>query len=1110
MKHTCAFSLLFLMLLLCACTSEQHEDERTEFIHQLNEKAYHYHYIDLDSTKYYTQKVLSQKDANESQRTEAMNHRAFVLYEEMYYDSALVVLQNIHRSSRNQIELLCADVMCMKIAQRVGEGKDFFTARHKAEQRIKRIREAESTLPSHALLRYYYALSEFYIVSSTYFYYLGQDSMAVEQMNALQPLMQASKDTAQWLYNNYMLGSGGLIMGDKEEVTVKEFDYLLRTFSVASARGYRYFRANTLQSLASMLADTTRLNYLKQDRRSELEYLLNLPICEQSSLSPALSLAYAALDDFENYGDLFQSACALRTLGEVYFQSENYAGALDNFDSALFLVEEQNDRSEQRLPQWMAGIRQQLSLTYSALGDSINAAENRLLYLSLIDSTSQNSELQSRSEQLEQELRVNHTWLYMLLVSLILCISLSLVFIYRLRKGAKLHDSQFQDVKAWPIYQQFKDNCEEKYTSLKEQLEEIEEKTCASQLNTEKLTEGHLERRAKVQMVYAIVPYLDRTIASMQRLLTQKKEDTEVLEYAEQLLEEILRIQNHLTSWIQMSRGQIKLHISSFPLSDIFAIVEGSSQTFTLKGVKLNVQPTEVHVKADRALTLFMVNTLTDNARKFTEAGGTVSLSAEQREDYVEVSVADTGIGLSQQDIQLINDTKVYDPQKIGRPDTEKGFGFGIMNCRGIIAQLRKTSTRFACCQFGCSAQEGGGTRFWFRLPYVSTMLAFLFSLQISATPIDTLSRLQELSDSAFVAQQQKDWNAYQQYNDAYIQLHHQFTADSSLPGYCARMQQLAVDNRVLYALLVLSFIFFVVLFYMMFLRAHLRDRRAWKQLQNYLNFILSGGNPKDFALSQTCLRCLQRHPKWLEAKACVELAYAEHLKHLASYEERIDLAIDEHNRQRYQEDRLYVSNQVLDNGLSTIKHETMYYPARAQQMLQKIGIDGNAETTIDELLALLKYYRHVYSLLYEQVQRQVDEVPALRQNIDIYSLFTEMAWDELQIPTCMVLGDKDELSYLVHILYGIAEDASKKVVKAMIKDAFLLTEIHYLGVEMPCIDVFSASVGETKFLIAKEIIRQHDAMCGLPGLRLFINEEKDGFFISFTLKISKRITPII
>lgn len=61
----------------------------------------------------------------------------------------------------------------------------------------------------------------------------------------------------------------------------------------------------------------------------------------------------------------------------------------------------------------------------------------------------------------------------------------------------------------------------------------------------------------------------------------------------------------------------------------------------------MDVQKTDDKVKADKILTLFMINTLADNARKFTPKGGRITISSKSTDDYVEISVSDTGCGIS-------------------------------------------------------------------------------------------------------------------------------------------------------------------------------------------------------------------------------------------------------------------------------------------------------------------------------------------------------------------------------------------------------------------------------------------------------------------------------
>lgn len=72
---------------------------------------------------------------------------------------------------------------------------------------------------------------------------------------------------------------------------------------------------------------------------------------------------------------------------------------------------------------------------------------------------------------------------------------------------------------------------------------------------------------------------------------------------------------------------------------------------------------------------------LLDNAFKFTPSGGKVTLAAECREDQVEVTVSDTGIGIRKEDMEHI-----FEPfyQGSGIKMTNRGVGLGL----SIVKQL--------------------------------------------------------------------------------------------------------------------------------------------------------------------------------------------------------------------------------------------------------------------------------------------------------------------------------------------------------------------------------------------------------------------------------------
>ena len=58
--------------------------------------------------------------------------------------------------------------------------------------------------------------------------------------------------------------------------------------------------------------------------------------------------------------------------------------------------------------------------------------------------------------------------------------------------------------------------------------------------------------------------------------------------------------------------------------------------------------------------------------------------------------------------------------------------------------------------------------------------------------------------------------------------------------------------------------------------------------------------------------------------------------------EENIEMAEDELHRVEIENDKLHVNNSVLDNCLSALKHETMYYPSRIRQLIENGHEDLN------------------------------------------------------------------------------------------------------------------------------------------------------------------------
>ena len=91
-----------------------------------------------------------------------------------------------------------------------------------------------------------------------------------------------------------------------------------------------------------------------------------------------------------------------------------------------------------------------------------------------------------------------------------------------------------------------------------------------------------------------------------------------------------------------------------------------------------------------------------------------------------------------------------------------------------------------------------------------------------------------------------------------------------------------------------------------------------------------------------------------------------------------IEWAQDEARRVLREENLLHVQNMVLDNCLSTIKHETIYYPNRIKQIIDKL--EGEVDATeecrqVETMEELVAYYKDIFTILSSCAARQLEEV---------------------------------------------------------------------------------------------------------------------------------------
>ena len=1061
-------------ILLSACS---HPDRQV--VDKLNGQSYAYHYRNIDSTEALAHRAYELAGSYDAGRAEALNNLAFVNIVRMRYDEAEKQLNQSVEATDNQIQQLISYVQQMRLCQRRSRNREFHEYREMANRTLSRINEEREQLNERDLKQLLYAETEYAIVNSTYYYYVGLEQQSVKALSAIDE-NEVQKDSAQYLNYLYNIGAGGIITkGTQQEINQMEWDRLMRCFLTARKGGYTFFAGQALEALSEHLMDPESRQQLMMDNLPAMKFIN--PVGVDEEMLPGF-LAENALEIFERYGDVYQIAGAYRTLASCYRQIGDYESALYNLEQAL------NDSIINQAPDLVASIREQLSVAYAAMDDKQQSDANRNLYLDLQETTRQDRQLEARAYQYDKQQGQLNLMLIAVVVAIVLLLFSLWLFNHLNKKQSKTEEPD----------------------NLYEQKSEL---LAAKLLQIEKNERKNLEQRAKVSLICNITPFIDRMIHEVSRLDDDNREER--IQYISELLNQINEYNEVLTYWIQLRQGELSLHIESFPLQPLFEVLARGKKSFQMKGVELHVEPTDAVVKADKVLTLFMLNTLADNARKFTDNGGQVGVKATVEADYVEIAVEDTGKGMTDEQLEHLFDHKI-----------EGGHGFGLLNCKGIIEKYRKISQIFGVCRIGASSALGKGSRLFFRLPKGAMRgvwclvlgVGLLAATSVSADPqqpspitqhpssIDALGMASIYSDSAYfcningeyektlefadmcryylnqhylqqvpngkylmrqlgnlslmppeikwfhdslqtnyhiildirnesavAALALHKWQLYSYNNKIYTQLFKEMSADDTLGEYCATMQQSQTNQTIAIILLVLLLIAIVPAYYLLYYRHRLYERFVQEQ---------------------------QRRTD-------------------------LELLDDELRRAELDDSNLHVSNAVLDNCLSALKHETMYYPSRIQQLLDNGDMESLGEVAT--------YYRELYGVLSEQALKQTE-----RTRLHLKQLHDD------------ILGDETLVRYLFDIL--------RKIAGEKLKPQYTKRTDGYVEVRVPlpalkitdkeAAELFTPSKDHLPYLLCRQIVRDLGEATNRRGCGIYATIQDNTTFMIITLpsvwKISK------
>jgi len=185
----------------------------------------------------------------------------------------------------------------------------------------------------------------------------------------------------------------------------------------------------------------------------------------------------------------------------------------------------------------------------------------------------------------------------------------------------------------------------------------------------------------------AIGGYADLIAMGVRGPVTAEQRDD--LDRIKRSQQHLLGIINDILNFSRIEAGQATYDYSAVPISDAMATVGHMIEPqATMKGLRVEVRecPADIIAWADRSKVDQILLNLVSNAVKFTKTGCVTLSCAWHDENYVRVTVTDTGSGIPEEQLE-----KIFEPfVQVGRSLTQQheGTGLGLAISRDLARAM--------------------------------------------------------------------------------------------------------------------------------------------------------------------------------------------------------------------------------------------------------------------------------------------------------------------------------------------------------------------------------------------------------------------------------------
>jgi PAS domain S-box-containing protein len=240
---------------------------------------------------------------------------------------------------------------------------------------------------------------------------------------------------------------------------------------------------------------------------------------------------------------------------------------------------------------------------------------------------------------------------------------------------------------------------------IEERKRAEEEAWAASQAKSEFLASMSHELRTPLNAIGGYAELLALGIRGS--LNAEQAQDVARIRRSQQHL---LTLINDVLNFAKVDAGQAEYRLTAVPVDEILKDTESMiAPQILAKGLRYTYKGGDktASVLADPEKLQQIVLNLLSNAVKFTDAGGSITLAAVPSGNCIEISVADTGAGISPEKVERVFDPFVQAERRLNQP--VQGVGLGLAISRDLAKAMNGDIT--------VESTVGKGSTFTISLP---------------------------------------------------------------------------------------------------------------------------------------------------------------------------------------------------------------------------------------------------------------------------------------------------------------------------------------------------------------------------------------------------------